>query len=158
MSGSVSALYRDDLYSWSLGQAASLRRMAGLRFDDAPELDWHELAQEIEALGRSLEDELHARFVVLLHNLLKWQFQPGFRSRSWQSSITVHRRGIARLLRKNPGLQTRAAAELADAYVSARLRAVSETGFAETTFPERCPYPRTSVEDEGFWPGGEPEL
>lgn len=153
----MSNLYQDDLYSWGLAQAAALRRMAGLRLDDAPELDWSELAQEIEALSRSLEDELHSRFVVLLLNLLKWQFQPGFRSRSWQSAITVHRRGIARLLRKNPGLQATVPAELADAYVSARLRAVAETGFAETTFQERCPYPLTSVEDEGFWPGGEPE-
>ena len=154
----MSTLYQDDFYSWGLAQAAGLRRLAGLRLDGAPELDWSQLAEEIEGLSRSLEDELHSHLIVLLHNLLKWQFQPGFRSRSWQSSITVHRRGIARLLRKNPGLKSRVADELAEAYVSARLRAVAETGFAENTFPERCPYSQTSVEDEGCWPGGEPEL
>ena len=154
----MSTLYQDDFYSWGLAQAAGLRRLAGRRLDGVPELDWSELAEEIEGLSRSLEDELHSHLIVLLHNLLKWQFQPGFRSRSWQSSITVHRRGIARLLRKNPGLQATVPAALADAYVSARLRAVADTGFAEATFPERCPSARTSIEDESFWPGGEPEL
>ena len=154
----MSTLYQDDFYSWSLAQAAGLRRLAGLRLNHAPELDWRELAEEIEDLRRSLERELHSRLVVLLLHLLKWQFQPGFRSRSWQSSITVQRRGIARPLRKNPGLEARVPVELADACVSARLRAAAETGLADSTFPERCPFARKSVEDEGFWPGGEPEL
>ena len=154
----MSSLYRDDFYSWGLAQAVGLRRLAELRLNDVPELDWRELAEEIEDLSRSLERELHSRYAVLLLHLLKWQFQPGHRSGSWQASITNQRRAIARLLRKNPGLKARAADEFADAYAPARLEATSETGLAPATFPERCPYPRKSAEDETFWPGGEPDL
>ncbi|HEX6014104.1 MAG TPA: DUF29 domain-containing protein [Geminicoccaceae bacterium] len=154
----MSTLYQEDFYSWSRAQAAGLRRLAELRLNDLPELDWRELAEEIEDLGRSLERELHSRYVVLLLHLLKWQFQPGYRCGSWQSSITNQRRAIARLLRKNPGLKAKIADEFADAYEPARLRAMSETGFALATFPKRCPFARELVEDEAFWPGGEPDL
>jgi Domain of unknown function DUF29 len=152
----MSTLYREDFYSWSLAQAAGLRRLAELRLNDVPELDWRELAEEIEDLSRSLERELHSRYVVLLLHLLKWQFQPGYRCGSWQASITNQRRAIARLLKKNPGLKAKIADEFTDAYAPARLRATSETGFAPATFPERCPYARRQAEDEAFWPGGEP--
>jgi hypothetical protein len=154
----MSTLYRQDFYSWGLAQAAGLRRLSELRLNDVPELDWRELAEEIEDLSRSLERELHSRYVVLLLHLLKWQFQPGYRCRSWQASITSQRRAIARLFRKNPGLKAKAADEFGEAYAPARLRAVSETGFAAATFPEHCPFARKPVEDETFWPGGEPDL
>ena len=53
----MSILYQDDFYSWGLPQAAGLQRLAGLRLGGVPELDWSELAEEIERLSRSLEDE-----------------------------------------------------------------------------------------------------
>lgn len=149
----MSALYDSDFYSWSRAQAAGLRRLAELRPNDLPELDWCRLAGEIEELSRSLERELHSRYAVLLLHLLKWQFQPGFRCGSWQLSVTNQRRAIARLLGKNPGLKSKAADEFAEAYEPARLKATSETGLALVTFPELCPYSREQVEDEGFWPG-----
>jgi len=154
----MSALYDSDFYSWSRTQAAGLRRLAELRLNDLPELDWRELAEEIEDLGRSLERELHSRYVVLLLHLLKWQFQPGLRCASWQLSVTNQRRAIARLLQKNPGLKSKVDAEFADAYGPARLGAASETGLVLATFPELCPFSRELVDDEAFWPGGEPDL
>lgn len=153
----MSALYKEDFYSWSRAQAAGLRRLAELRLNDVPELDWLELAEEIEDLSRSLERELHSRYIVLLLHLLKWQFQPGFRCKSWQLSVTNQRRAINRLLERNPGLKSKAAEEFADAYEPARFKAASETGFALTTFPEACPFPREQANDETFWPGGELE-
>lgn len=145
-----------DLYGWSRVQAAGLRRVAELRLNDLPELDWSELAEEIEDLGRSLERELRSRYAVLLLRLLKWQHQPGFRCGSWQASVTSQRRAIAHLLRKNPGLRSKVVEGFADAYGPARLGAAGETGLAPATFPEACPFPRELAEDEAFWPGGEP--
>lgn len=153
----MSALHDRDFYTWSQAQAAGLRRIAELRLNDMPALDWHELAEEIEELGRSLERELRSRYVVLLLHLLKWRHQPGFRCGSWRLSVTNQRREIARLLRKNPGLKGRAADEFADAYEPARSKAASETGFALATFPELCPFSREQVENEGFWPDEGPD-
>lgn len=153
----MATLYDTDFYSWTRTQAAGLRRLAEQRLNAAPDLDWLELADEVEQLSRSLERELYARYVVLLTHLLKWQFQPGFRCGSWQLTITGQRRELARLVAKNPGLKSKLAAEFADAYEPARLRAMSETGFAEDFFPSACPYPLDQAVEAAFWPGGEPE-
>ncbi len=154
----MSTLHETDFYSWTQAQAAGLRRLARMRLNTVPELDWQVLAEEVEGLGRSLERELYSRYVVLLSHLLKWRSQPGFRSRSWQLTITDQRRELARLLAKNPGLKSKVAAEFADAYEPARRRAMSETGLPDHAFPEACPYLVDQVGDGDFWPGGAPEV
>jgi hypothetical protein len=153
----MSTLYETDFYSWTRTQAAGLRRLAERRLNAVPDLDWLELADEIEQLSRSLERELYSRYAVLLMHLLKWRFQPGHRCGSWQLTITDQRRELARLLAKNPGLKSKVAAEFADAYEPARLRAMSETGFGDDLFPPGCPWPLDQAVDAAFWPGGEPE-
>jgi hypothetical protein len=151
----MSSLHEQDFYSWTQEQAAGLRRLAQLRRNDLPVLDWEQLAEEVEDLGKSLERELGSRFVVLLLHLLKWRYQPGFRSVSWQLSLTGQRRRLARLLRKNPGLKSKSAEEFAEAYESARLRAASETGLDVDNFPPSCPFTLEQAMDDGFWPDEE---
>ena len=150
----MSTLYQDDFYSWSLAQAAGLRRLAGLRLNHAPELDWRELAEEIEDLRRSLERELHSRLVVLLLHLLKWQFQPTRRSNSWMGTIRRERIAIAKHLRDNPGLKPRRVELLSDSYDEAVQGAVAETNLPLRHFPEHCPYALDEVMDAEFWPSG----
>src|SRR4051794_36674182 len=74
-------LYERDYYSWVLEQAALLRerRLAELDFDN--------LAEEVEDLGRSMADQLGSRYETLLMHLLKWEFQPDKRSNSWAGRI-----------------------------------------------------------------------
>jgi hypothetical protein len=38
-------------------------------------------------MGRSEKRELESRLEVLIMHLLKWQFQPNLRSRSWKLTI-----------------------------------------------------------------------
>ncbi len=73
----MSSTYEHDTYSWALAQAEALRRRSG------NELDWDNLAEEIESLGKSQASELRSRYIVLLMHLLKWAFQPERRSRSF---------------------------------------------------------------------------
>ena len=148
----MSTLYDHDFYSWTLEQAQALRRVADQRINAMPELDWLELAQEVEDLGRSLERELYSRFSVLLVHLLKWRHQPSLRGMSWELTIAHQRLELSRLLAKNPGLKTKVAAEYADAYQSARLQAAKETGLALASLPSVCPFTREQALDEGFLP------
>jgi len=74
-------LYDRDFYAWANEQAALLR--AG-KLSDA---DVANIAEEIESMGRSEKRELVSRLVVLLLHLLKWQYQPARRGRSWQVTI-----------------------------------------------------------------------
>lgn len=155
MSGPVSALYETDFYRWTQEQARHLRRAADLRVNAAPEIDWLELAEEVEDLGRSLERELYSRLSVLLAHLLKWQLQPSPCGNSWALTIAHQRLELARLLRKNPGLKAKVGGEFDDAYRAARLLAARETGFDMSVVPEHCPFTRSQALDESYLPEGE---
>jgi hypothetical protein len=148
----MSTLHDRDFYSWTVEQAQALRRAADQRINAVPELDWAELAQEVEDLGRSLERELYSRLSMLLLHLLKWRHQPSMRGRSWELTIAHQRLELNRLLAKNPGLKPKVAAEFADAYEPARLQAAKETGLALSSLPSACPFTRDQVLDDGFLP------
>src|SRR3954447_3744252 len=94
-------LYERDYYSWALEQAALLRERR------LTELDFDNLAEEVEDLGRSLADQLESRYETLLMHLLKWELQPDKRRRGWAATIGRERIRIAKHLRKNPGLAAR---------------------------------------------------
>lgn len=113
------------------------------------ELDAAHLAEELEEKGNNKRDALESRLGVLLLHLLKWQFQPNLRSRSWENTIKVQRRDIAKLLRRNPGLKSKLAECSAEAYDDARFMAVLETGLEEERFPVECPFGMDEVLGEG---------
>ena len=89
--------YDTDLLAWSEEQAALLRRVAaGERVNEAS-LDWPNIIEEIETVGRS---ELHAVESLLhqaLAHLLKIEGWPGTKYvRSWQKEARVFRRQARR--------------------------------------------------------------
>ncbi|HUB15892.1 MAG TPA: DUF29 domain-containing protein [Acetobacteraceae bacterium] len=137
-------LYDQDFYAWANEQAALLR--AG-RFG---EIDVENVAEEIESMGRSQKSELVNRLAVLLTHLLKWRYQPGFRSKSWRLTIAEQRFQIERHLRDNPSLKSHLAEPIADGYRLARLKAERETGLE--SFPDACPFSFDEAMDDGFWP------
>jgi hypothetical protein len=128
------AEYERDFYSWLMEQAQHVR--AG-RWDA---LDRENLAEEIESLGREQFNKLESAFRVLLLHMLKWDYQPTRRTRSWSISIRQQRLEVDDVLDDNPGLKSRISEAVARAYRKARLEAVKETGLDEETFPAACPY------------------
>ena len=139
-------LYEQDFYAWTNRQAELLR--AG-RFDRA---DIDNIAEEIEAMGRSEKRELVNRLSQLLLHLLKWRYQPDFRGSSWRLTIEEQRDSIAGHLRDNPSLKSYLDTAMEDAYRWARRRAAHETGLPHETFPAACPFPFTVAADTEFWP------
>jgi hypothetical protein len=66
-------LYDTDFALWSEQQAARLRCMGnGKRVND--QVDWGNLAEEIESLSRNDRREIRSRLRVICEHLLKWQF------------------------------------------------------------------------------------
>lgn len=141
------ARYDRDLYSWAIEQAALLR--AG-KLD---EVDAHNVAEEIDDVGNEQYGKLESAVRVILLHLLKWDHQPGRRSRSWQSSIAVQRRHALRVLRKNPGLKPLIEEAVAEAYEVARIEAAAQTLLEEDGFPLECPYSWSEIMDRPVaWP------
>ena len=136
---SAGTAYTDDFYTWTQEQGARLR--AG----DLSGLDRDNLAEEIESWGRSQYDSLVSLWRVVLLHLLKFDYQPERRSRSWTVSIRTHRNRAADVLEDNPGLKGRLAQALVRAYRDAREEAAAETGLPLTILPKVCPYTREEL-------------
>ena len=147
---SATDLYRRDLYTWALQQAAALR--AG----ELDRLDLTNLAEEIQDLGSEQLHKLTSAYRVILIHMLKWDYQPERRTRSWVTSIRSHRVAADDVLEDNPGLKSRRAMALARAYRRARIDAGGENGLGEDAFSEECPYSLDEVMSREFvWPADE---
>ncbi|WP_422110743.1 DUF29 family protein [Candidatus Synechococcus calcipolaris] len=76
------ALYDQDFLKWTQQQAEYLRK--GCWAD----LDGENLLEELEALGRSEERELASYLQVLRMHMLKCQYQPERRTKSWNHTLS----------------------------------------------------------------------
>lgn len=129
----LAALYETDETAW-LERTAELLRAGRLS-----EVDTRNLAEYLTDMAKRDRREVFSRLVVLLAHLLKWQFQPDRRSRSWLLTILKQQRELRQLL-ESKTLRLHAAAIMAEAYDHARKEAAAETGLSRTTFPEECPW------------------
>lgn len=132
--------YEDDFYGWTQEQAAALRRAAALEPNLPLAVDWANLADEVEDMGRSQLRELRSRYAVLLTHLLKWQYQPDQRSHSWAGTIRRKRREIERHLADNPSLKPQRERLFQEAYDDARDQTSIETNLPVETFPPASPF------------------
>lgn len=132
----MSDLYDDDVLLWSERQAALLRRLAlGERVND--QVDWENVVEEIEDVGRS---SLRACRSILLQALLH-----ELKAKAWPLSRDApHWRSEARVARINAAdafaLSMRRRVDVADLYAKA-LRAMPESvdGQPPLPVPQTCP-------------------
>ena len=144
--------YEADFHAWTQRQADALRRRAAGELVNETELDWGNLAEEIESAGRSEKHEIRSRLEILLIHLLKWRHDPDFRSNSWRASIHEARRRIELILIDSPSLRAFPAQALDGAYRLALLnKEVRGLSFA-SDLPAACPWAVEDVLDEDFLP------
>jgi hypothetical protein len=123
-----------------------------LRVRDYSSVDWENLIEEIEAIGRSERRSLESNLILVLTHLLKWQHQPEFRSGSWKGSIVEHRRRIRKALLESPSLKPYLQEVFAECYLDAVEQASAETELPLERFPGECPYTSAEVLDSNFLP------
>ena len=140
-------LHDQDFYAWTQQQAGLIR--AG----KVAELDLEYLLEEVESMGASERSQLQSRLKVLLGHLLKWQYHPAYRSRSWTATIKEQRLSVMELIDDNPSLRPLLDERIRKAYQQGVLLAVKETDIDERKFPQSCPYTKEQILDLGFYPG-----
>jgi len=101
-------------------------------------------------LGRQEYRELVSCFTVLIGHLLKWEYHPDLRSRSWFLTIREQRRAIDRHLYRNHSLKSRLSDALEDGFEAGLDLALRETNLPLRTFPVQCPYGVESILDHAF--------
>jgi Domain of unknown function DUF29 len=137
--------YDRDFYEWTDVQAAALRAKAW------NQLDWDNLAEEIESLGKSDRRAVQSHLKVLLRHLLKCAYQPPPHA-SWRTSIKNARDEIELILDDSPSLRRHLPPAVAWAYPRARDEAADETALALAIFPETCPWPLDRILNPSFFP------
>ena len=150
----ASSLYRRDGYTWAKQQAAALRGR------DLDAVDWDNVIEEIESVGRAQKDRWVSHCARALEHMLAVEHceTAGVGTlRKWEKEIGAFRIGMASAIRANPGLQGEYAEMLADAWADGRAYAVERlAGYAaeaaragnprpfrravDAELPEDCPY------------------
>ncbi len=139
-------LYEKDFYEWTVRNAELLRS------GRTGEADLANIAEELEAMGRTERRELLSRLGVLIAHLLKWQVQTDKRSKSWTLTIDLQRKELADLLAEMPSLRRYLEENLQKAYHRGLVAAVTETHLPEGDFPGTCPFPLEAIFDPEFLP------
>lgn len=140
------SLYETDYLKWIETTVEKLQ------VRDYSSIDWENLIEEIEDMGRSERRSLEINLIVVLTHLLKWQFQLEFRSGSWKGSIAEHRRRIRKALKESPSLKPYLEEVFAECYLDAVEQASAETELPAERFPRECPYTSAEVLDSNFLP------
>lgn len=97
-------LYDQDLVLWSQEQAQAIRE-EGLRGSNA-RIDWENVAEEIESLGKSDRRGLGSHIGNIIEHLLKLQSSPAQNPASgWVETIQNARDAIEPLLEDSPSLR-----------------------------------------------------
>jgi hypothetical protein len=124
----MDSLYDSDLAAWSAEQARAIRE-AGQRRVNAP-IDWENVAEEIESLGKSERLALRSRIGTVIEHLLKLQVSPATEpERLWRETVRRTRGDIADILKESPILRREVAGMVADQMT--RMRALVRDTMAD---------------------------
>ena len=144
----VMTAYDLDFHDWALAQADAIRRRS------ANEIDWNNLAEEVESLGRSQRSSLRSHLTILAAHLLKWERQPERRSHSWRLSIVNARSRIPGIMEDSPSLRPQTQALFDQAYRLARQDAANDMNVDVRQLPAEPPFTLEDALDarwlEGF--------
>lgn len=136
-------LYHRDFWAWTQAQADALRSAA--RGTNLP-VDWENVAEEIETLGRSERRELVSRIGTIIEHLLKLSFSPAEAPRrGWIETVGRARIEIEDVLGESPSLRPELPTLVARQMPkTTRLAADSLAEFGELT-PDQRARLRTAV-------------
>ena len=121
--------YETDFYAWTLEQSKFLKE------GDFKHLDIINLVEEVESLGKQQRQELRNRLGILIGHLLKWDYQPEMRSKSWRATIREQRREVLHLLKENPSLKPYLAEAVMNAHQSGLDLVIRETPLDDPDLP-----------------------
>lgn len=139
--------YETDILEWSERQAALLRRRAAGELVNDTELDWPNIAEEIEDVGSNRLHAVESLLVQALRHALKAEAWPLSRDApTWRADAIDFRRQARRLFVPSMRQKIDLAALYADA-----LAAIPETidGQAPLPVPPACPMTLDDLLNEG---------
>ncbi|ACK72477.1 protein of unknown function DUF29 [Gloeothece citriformis PCC 7424] len=101
-------------------------------------VDWENVLEELESLGKQQKRELENRLIILLEHLLKltyWEVEKNHNERGWLGTIVEQRKQILKLIKNNPSLKPFLNEVYENCYTDARDLAIVKTGLDQEIFP-----------------------
>lgn len=122
-------LYEQDFVAWCEDTAAKLKRR------DIDNLDFENLIEEVESLGKSDRRELRNRLMVLFAHILKRMYVNSPENfNGWEVTIVEQRKQLQGLLKDSPSLKPYLREILAEVYADALDIVAPE--YKQTQFPQ----------------------
>jgi hypothetical protein len=147
-----SDLYERDYYAWIQKQVRAMREHR------ADEIDWANVAEEIEDLGKSEKRSIESRIAQIVEHLLKLAYAPSrmrsLNHRGWELSIREARRQIRRRLSESPSLRRKTREMFPHGYDGGRNAALAALNLPDTELPETPPWSIDQILDDRFLPNG----
>jgi hypothetical protein len=141
-------LYEQDYVAWLDLTLTKLKQQ------DFSDLDWGNLIEEIEALGREQRHKVESYLLRLLIHLLlyqHWDTERTWSGKGWEKEIDNFRLELDFLL-ESQVLHNHFLSILDKAYTKARRLVIKKSNLSSTIFPEACPYSPEQVLDFGWLP------
>jgi hypothetical protein len=132
----IEQLYQEDYSLWIEQTTQQLREQ------NADNLDWQHLAEEIEDLGKELKHKVDSYLKQLLIHLLLYQYWTEEKERcgiGWRIEISNFRDELEWLF-ESKSLYSYFLTRIYLIYKKARRQAILKTQLNEQTFPKICPF------------------
>jgi hypothetical protein len=146
---SLTSLYERDYYGWIKWNVDAIRE------GRVQEVDWANVAEELDDMGKSEKRALRSQLARLIAHLLKWAYQPERRptsQNSWRATIKHARESINEILDESPSLRPQLPQMVPAGYRDGLAQVLGETGLPEQTFPAACPWSLEQILAGDFWP------
>lgn len=144
---STKTLYDSDFALWVEEMTKHLKAR------NTDNLDWENLIEEIESLGKRDKRELENRLTTLWEHALKRRYVPlADCYRGWENTIKRTQKEIKKILRDSPSLKSYLLEIEVECYQDAVDNLIDEY---EVVFPETSPFPSNieALLNDQFWNG-----
>jgi Domain of unknown function DUF29 len=145
----TSNLYENDFYLWVQTTAKLLKEK---KLDM---VDFDNLIEELESMGKSDKKELKSRLTTLIEHLLKikyWQSEKANNARGWRQTIVEQRRQLEYLLEDSPSLRGLLAEIWIECYVNARKDIIKKYELDAEIFPSEPAFSLEDILNEDYIP------
>lgn len=142
-------LYEQDFYQWIQNTAIFLKEK---QFD---QVDWENVIEEIESMGRSEKKEVQSRLIILIEHLLKlqyWEAEKAYNERGWRITVIEQRRQIISNLKDSPSLKPILDKIFLECYQDAKNDTIKKYKLSSNLFPTEPPFTLEDVLNPDYLP------
>lgn len=137
-------LYKEDFYSWINYNIKQIKDKNNI------EIDFSNLLKELIWMSKKEKKELRNRLKILMGHMLKWDYQPEYRGRSWCLTIKEQRKEIQYIIDESPSLKSKILDYMKGEFENAVEFAMDETRLKRDDFPEKLLYSKEDLFEKTY--------